>query len=244
MRRERRIDFSDISQSSAAQLRAMRRVGRPPLGAAGVRRMRHQGRLVRNHAAAAGWPFPMLPGRHASPEAKKAWKRLYRRLLWILDNRAALAANARPGARFARLRHAAKQRGLEVTLTFDDYRRLMEDARCAYCSAAPAATGHGVDRKDSKRGYTLDNVVTACDPCNRIKGDLLTFDQMKVIGRIIRRWRREGTWADPTRADGRKTGGRPLAGDLRVEIEEWNRRLRSGSTLALESATAGPEKPT
>ena len=29
----RRIDFSDIPETSAAQLRAMRRVGRPPLGA-------------------------------------------------------------------------------------------------------------------------------------------------------------------------------------------------------------------
>ena len=34
MRRRRGIDFSDISVTSPAQLRAMRRVGRPPLGAA------------------------------------------------------------------------------------------------------------------------------------------------------------------------------------------------------------------
>src|SRR5688572_6124843 len=31
-RTTRRIDFSDIPEASAAQLRAMRRVGRPPLG--------------------------------------------------------------------------------------------------------------------------------------------------------------------------------------------------------------------
>ena len=33
MRRRPRIDFSDIPEASAAELRAMRRVGRPPLGA-------------------------------------------------------------------------------------------------------------------------------------------------------------------------------------------------------------------
>jgi uncharacterized protein (DUF4415 family) len=33
MRQRPRIDFSDISEASPAQLRAMRRVGRPPLGA-------------------------------------------------------------------------------------------------------------------------------------------------------------------------------------------------------------------
>jgi len=32
-RTRRAIDFSDIPEASAAQLRAMRRVGRPPLGA-------------------------------------------------------------------------------------------------------------------------------------------------------------------------------------------------------------------
>jgi len=33
MRRRPRIDFSDIPEASPAELRAMRRVGRPPLGA-------------------------------------------------------------------------------------------------------------------------------------------------------------------------------------------------------------------
>ena len=37
MRRRRGIDFSDIPEASPAQLRAMRRVGRPPLGAAARR---------------------------------------------------------------------------------------------------------------------------------------------------------------------------------------------------------------
>lgn len=32
-RRRRRIDFSDIPEASTGQLRALRRVGRPPLGA-------------------------------------------------------------------------------------------------------------------------------------------------------------------------------------------------------------------
>ena len=35
--RRRRIDFSDMPEASSAQLRALRRVGRPPLGAAARR---------------------------------------------------------------------------------------------------------------------------------------------------------------------------------------------------------------
>ena len=37
MRRRCRIDFADIPEASPAQLRAMRRVGRPPLGLAARR---------------------------------------------------------------------------------------------------------------------------------------------------------------------------------------------------------------
>ena len=37
MRRRHGIDFSDIPEASPAQLRVMRRVGRPPLGAAARR---------------------------------------------------------------------------------------------------------------------------------------------------------------------------------------------------------------
>ena len=37
IQRRRGIDFSDIPEASPAQLRAMRRVGRPPLGAAARR---------------------------------------------------------------------------------------------------------------------------------------------------------------------------------------------------------------
>ena len=37
MQRRRGIDFSDIPEASPAQLRVMRRVGRPPLGAAARR---------------------------------------------------------------------------------------------------------------------------------------------------------------------------------------------------------------
>jgi uncharacterized protein (DUF4415 family) len=37
MPRRRGIDFSDIPEASSAQLRAMRRVGRPPLGTAARR---------------------------------------------------------------------------------------------------------------------------------------------------------------------------------------------------------------
>jgi hypothetical protein len=150
-----------------------------------------------------------------------------------------MVSNVRPGARLARLRLAAKQRGLEVDLTLQDYEGLLRSGRCHYCDAALPATGHGVDRKDSSVGYTLENVVLACDACNRIKADLFTYDQMLEIGGLPRRWREEGRWKDPQRKDGRRFGGRPLKGNLRREIEEWNQRWAARAASG-PSGSAGP----
>jgi hypothetical protein len=112
--------------------------------------------------------------------------------------------------------------------------------------AALPESGHGVDRKDARRGYTPDNVVLACDACNRIKTDILSFEQMLEIGFLLRRWRTEGRWSDPRRKDSRRSSGRPALGNLRQEIEEWNRahaRAEPQSVLAglLPSDAAGGE---
>lgn len=48
-----------------------------------------------------------------------------------------------------------------------------------------------VDRKDSNKGYTLNNIVWACHLCNTIKNSILTYEEMKEIGikYIMPRWK-------------------------------------------------------
>lgn len=153
-----------------------------------------------------------------------------------------LVSNVRPGAKLARLRAAAKQRMLTVELTLAEYVALTEDARCHYCGARLPESGHGLDRKDSDLGYSRGNVVMACDACNRIKSDVFTYDQMIEVGNLLRTWRTEGRWSDPQRKDGKRPGGRPLKGDLRREIEEWNARWAGDESLRLAfgSRSDGP----
>ena len=43
----------------------------------------------------------------------------------------------------------------------------------------------GVDRVDSARGYTLQNIVPSCFVCNQIKGDRFNKDEMQLIGGSI-----------------------------------------------------------
>ncbi len=61
-------------------------------------------------------------------------------------------------------RATAKYRGLQHTLTEQDYYSLLQD-QCVYCGGA----GGGIDRLDPMRGYLLDNCVSACKRCNARK---------------------------------------------------------------------------
>jgi hypothetical protein len=46
-----------------------------------------------------------------------------------------------------------------------------------------------IDRKDNERGYDNDNLVLACMMCNRIKSNIFTFEEMKIIGEMLRKKR-------------------------------------------------------
>jgi len=39
-----------------------------------------------------------------------------------------------------------------------------------------------IDCKDNEKGYVLDNIVLACECCNMIKTNILTFSEMQEIG--------------------------------------------------------------
>ncbi len=72
----------------------------------------------------------------------------------------------------------AKDRGIPFELTDEQAYALFEQP-CHYCGEEPRAryTDHyngsylhsGIDRKDSSKGYTVDNCVSCCPTCNFMK---------------------------------------------------------------------------
>ena len=67
----------------------------------------------------------------------------------------------------AHYRNASKRRGFEWALPHLLAMDLVTD-NCFYCGAPPAPT-NGIDRVVNEKGYTEDNVVTACQYCNKAK---------------------------------------------------------------------------
>ncbi len=108
---------------------------------------------------------------------------------WSNKNRPKIkAAQARtrvlPHVRFNQSQHVAKRRGLEWHLTKEQYLSLVSRP-CEYCGGMLSGTGSSLDRIDNGRGYEIGNVVQCCGPCNRVKSDVLTYEEMIVGMRAI-----------------------------------------------------------
>jgi len=75
-------------------------------------------------------------------------------------------------------------------LTIEQFAQAIKPA-CYYCHGffGKTTTGSGLDRVDNTKGYTVDNVVSCCHFCNRIKQDLLTAEENKEVIKLIKKLR-------------------------------------------------------
>mgnify|MGYP001597205555 CR=1 FL=1 len=76
------------------------------------------------------------------------------------------AVDKTPKRRFSRYKYDAKYRGIKFSISFEDFISFWGKP-CFYCGD-PIVT-IGLDRKDSKDGYTMNNLVPCCKTCNRCK---------------------------------------------------------------------------
>jgi 5-methylcytosine-specific restriction endonuclease McrA len=87
-----------------------------------------------------------------------------------------------------------RRRNVFWELTIEEFGRITKQA-CTYCKKPPAQKSrsyvyNGIDRVDPKQGYLLDNSVAACGECNFIKGNRLSFGEMKAVGEALAAFRR------------------------------------------------------
>ncbi len=85
-----------------------------------------------------------------------------------------------PARRFSKLRATARQRDIPMAITrayFEKLRLLP----CYYCGGSLPEVGTGLDRIDSKKGYTQKNVRPCCTQCNTMKMD---YTEQEFLGKI------------------------------------------------------------
>lgn len=86
------------------------------------------------------------------------------------------------GYKFLRLKGLSKRRGIELSITLKDFEKMWEQ-RCFYCGDEVVTTG--LDRVDSSKGYTRENIVRCCELCNRAKNVMSVEDFIAHCKKIV-----------------------------------------------------------
>lgn len=87
---------------------------------------------------------------------------------------------------------SASKRGYSFDLTLNEASTLSQKV-CTYCgkepeqflSSFPNFIYNGIDRVDNTKGYILENCVSCCKLCNRMKDVLSVEDFKRHINKII-----------------------------------------------------------
>ena len=66
---------------------------------------------------------------------------------------------------------SANSKNLVFELTPPDHKEIVKH-NCHYCNYMAERGFNGIDRRDSTKGYTIDNCVSCCEMCNYMKGSL------------------------------------------------------------------------
>lgn len=98
----------------------------------------------------------------------------------------------------------AEDRGLTWDLTELEF-RLLTKGCCNYCGSLPSQTQkpnsktggvylyNGIDRVNSSTGYSKQNCVSCCGPCNKMKWDLTHSEFISQIQKILSH-AKESSW--------------------------------------------------
>lgn len=105
-------------------------------------------------------------------------------------------AHRQLGSRYSTLKGQAKRRGFKVFITKEQFIEIV-NAKCYYCNGPLPETGSGLDRIESNKHYTLENVIPCCGVCNRLKCHLLTKNEMTEVIKLLKILRKtEEVWCN------------------------------------------------
>lgn len=105
----------------------------------------------------------------------------------------------------------AKFRKIFFNITFKEFLKFTEFKYCHYCGGTVKWTPHftkenqngvgrcNMDRKDSLKGYTLDNIVISCLACNVGKSNIFSYEEFLEVIKILQQFRGVSIWSQSER---------------------------------------------
>lgn len=93
---------------------------------------------------------------------------------------------------YAGYRVNARRRNFNFNLSVEKFTDLIKQ-KCHYCGTENSNNRggfhyNGVDRIDSKLGYSVDNCVTSCRLCNYAKSNLTQEEFLEWIMKLVKQW--------------------------------------------------------
>jgi len=80
-----------------------------------------------------------------------------------------------------------KRRNISWNLTIDEFEEITKQP-CHYCGRMGKYGFSGIDRKDSSKGYSIENCVPCCEVCNRVKWILNHDEFIDLCKKIAKRF--------------------------------------------------------
>ncbi|MDD5013905.1 MAG: hypothetical protein PHW73_02240 [Atribacterota bacterium] len=85
------------------------------------------------------------------------------------------------GVQYGRLKASAKERNYLVSINSEEFEKIVLE-NCYYCNESEKR--RGIDRLNSKEGYTKENSVPCCKICNYMKRSLTKEEFLNHINKI------------------------------------------------------------
>jgi hypothetical protein len=97
---------------------------------------------------------------------------------------------------FNRIKYQARKISRPFNPTFGEFLEFTVVPLCTYCgesvrwiarkSYRGGSHPSNLDRKDNALGYSRENCTVCCGECNRVKGGVYSYEEMKIIGPVLR----------------------------------------------------------
>lgn len=90
-----------------------------------------------------------------------------------------------PGHRYSTYKSSGKVRNISFDLSFEEFNSFWNKP-CFYCGKE--INGIGLDRKDPKDGYNMNNIVPCCEQCNRAKTIQTTDEFISMCLKVAKKF--------------------------------------------------------
>lgn len=100
------------------------------------------------------------------------------------------------GVAFNRLKINCRKKRLTNSLSYLDFLKFTKVKNCHYCESKVewikfklgknSSVPYNLDRKDPSKGYSIDNCVVCCTLCNKVKNNIFSYEEFKLIGKTIK----------------------------------------------------------